>query len=155
MAEQVLSPSTYLSIPHHRILNETAPSDVDDERRRKQGCWSRGSGKRPSSLIQNISVNVLSLLQDEVFEKLKSFQIDRRRITLLGDDDRQEGGFGVVRRAHLYESPYLPSRLAGTPQLVAVKLMKISSLFNALRNKRVGLVLVDIFSELKLVLVSR
>lgn len=106
-----------------------------------------------------ISPLMPSPLQDEVFEKLKSFQVDHRRIVFLDDDDRQEGGFGVVRRAHLYESAYLPSRLAlgiyGTPQLVAVKQMKISKMFTALRKKRVGLVLVDIFRELKLVLVSR
>lgn len=112
-----------------------------------------------SSPIQNLSVDVPSPLQDDVFEKLKSFQVDHRKIVFLEDDDLQEGGFGVVRPAHLYGSAYLPSRLAmgiyGPPQLVAVKQMKISKMFTALRKKRVGPLLVNTFRELKLVLVSR
>ncbi|KAG9040568.1 hypothetical protein FS837_000449 [Tulasnella sp. UAMH 9824] len=77
---------------------------------------------------------------DEVFEKLKSFEVDHRRIVFLEDGDRQEGGFGVVRPAHLHASTYLPSRLAsgiyGPPQLVAVKQMKLSKMFTSLRKKR-------------------
>lgn len=56
-----------------------------------------------------------------------------------------------MRRAHLYPSSYLPqwltSRRYGPPQVVAVKEIKISSIYNTSELKRVG------FSLLLLVLV--
>ncbi|KIO19427.1 hypothetical protein M407DRAFT_30930 [Tulasnella calospora MUT 4182] len=77
---------------------------------------------------------------DEEFEKLKRFHIDGRRVVFIDDDHTPEGGFGIVRRAELHHSAYLPSWLAsrryGPPQLVAVKQIKVSGAFNMPRVKR-------------------
>ncbi|KIO15890.1 hypothetical protein M407DRAFT_34498 [Tulasnella calospora MUT 4182] len=77
---------------------------------------------------------------DEEYEKLERFHVNCRRIVLVGDKDPPEGGFGVVRRAELYQSAYLPTWLAsrrdGPPQIVAVKQIKITKMSNTPRVKR-------------------
>lgn len=78
------------------------------------------------------------------------FFVERRRIVLLDENQGMEGGLGIVRRAELHHSAYLPTRLVsrqfGPPQIVAVKQIKISAVSNLKRVKRVGLALVDSFS---------
>ncbi|KAG8902478.1 hypothetical protein FRC01_009570, partial [Tulasnella sp. 417] len=77
---------------------------------------------------------------DETYTGLKQHQIDRRRIVFVRDELRRSGGYGVVRRAQLYSSAYLPIWLAprfqGPPQLVAVKQIRISAADNPLELKR-------------------
>lgn len=66
---------------------------------------------------------------------------------LIDKNHKSEGGFGIVRRAKLYHSAYLPawldSRLHGPPQLLAVKQIKVSDFTTMSRAKRVGLVFVN------------
>ncbi|KIO30873.1 hypothetical protein M407DRAFT_20195 [Tulasnella calospora MUT 4182] len=78
---------------------------------------------------------------DEEYRKIeKTFFVDRRRVVLVDHDQGAEGGFGIVRRAELHQSPYLPawlgSRRYGPPQSVAVKQIKISTVSNLPRVKR-------------------
>ncbi|KAG8981121.1 hypothetical protein FRC05_004021 [Tulasnella sp. 425] len=77
---------------------------------------------------------------DEEYERLSTFQVDRRRIVLVQDNCKRSGGYGIVRQAHLYPSSYLPAWLAlrqyGPAQHVAVKQIKISEVDNMPDAKR-------------------
>ncbi|KIO23545.1 hypothetical protein M407DRAFT_26997 [Tulasnella calospora MUT 4182] len=77
---------------------------------------------------------------DEEYQKLEKFHVDRRRIFLVDDDHERSGGYGIVRRAELQHSTYLPAWLAsrqyGPPQMVAVKQIKISAADNMPSVKR-------------------
>ncbi|KAG8995436.1 hypothetical protein FRB90_000184 [Tulasnella sp. 427] len=70
-----------------------------------------------------------NLFQDEQYEKLRRFQVDRRRIVPVENNPTRAGGYGIVQKAELHESPYLPAWLAmrryGPPQIVAVKQIRI------------------------------
>ncbi|KAG8981122.1 hypothetical protein FRC05_004022 [Tulasnella sp. 425] len=70
---------------------------------------------------------------DEEYERLSTFQIDRRRIVLSQDDCKRSGGYGIVRQAQLYHSSDLPTWFAwrrdGPGQHVAVKQIKIPEAF--------------------------
>ncbi|KAG9014082.1 hypothetical protein FRB90_005630, partial [Tulasnella sp. 427] len=67
--------------------------------------------------------------RDEQYEKLRRFQVGRRRIVPVENNPTRAGGYGIVQKAELHESPYLPSWLAmrryGPPQIVAVKQIRI------------------------------
>ncbi|KAG8994723.1 hypothetical protein FRB90_000362 [Tulasnella sp. 427] len=67
---------------------------------------------------------------DEAYRALKRYQINHRRLEFLIDDHERSGGYGIVRKARLHQSSYLPTWLAshhyGPPELVAVKQIKIS-----------------------------
>lgn len=81
-------------------------------------------------------------MQNEAYEGLKAFEVDRRRIVFDVDDHKRSGGYGIVRQAMLYPSSYLPtwwaSRQYGPPQHVAVKQIKISEMDNMSDAKRVS-----------------
>ncbi|KAG8913704.1 hypothetical protein FRC00_001796 [Tulasnella sp. 408] len=122
-------------------------------------CWSFDPALRPTALPRSVYINPATrppsrpyqaihttteagsrnAVVDEVFEKLKSFQVDHSRI-VFPNYDRQEGGFGVVQRAYLFESAPLASQLVlgigRPPQLVAAKQMKISKMPTDPRKKR-------------------
>ncbi|KIO21535.1 hypothetical protein M407DRAFT_28867 [Tulasnella calospora MUT 4182] len=77
---------------------------------------------------------------DAAYQALEIYQADRRRIVFLPDTQKRAGGYGIVRPAHLYATPYLPAwlatRLYGPPQVVAVKQIKISAIDNVDELKR-------------------
>ncbi|KAG8994478.1 hypothetical protein FRB90_000418 [Tulasnella sp. 427] len=70
------------------------------------------------------------IAQDEAYRALKRYQINHRRLEFLTDDHERSGGYGIVRKARLHQSSYLPTWLAshhyGPPEVVAVKQIKIS-----------------------------
>lgn len=90
-----------------------------------------------------IDANVTPASQDEEYKKLKNFYVERQRIVLTDENYAQEGGFGIVRRAELRHSARLPAWLAtrryGPPQIVAVKQIKLSEIYNTPKVKRVGI----------------
>ena len=65
-----------------------------------------------------------------------------RRIVFVDEEHKRAGGYGVVRQAHLHVSAYIPtwftSRRYGAPQVVAVKEIKMSSIYSLHELKRVG-----------------
>ncbi|KAG8915787.1 hypothetical protein FRC00_013986 [Tulasnella sp. 408] len=75
---------------------------------------------------------------DEEYEKLERFRVDPRRIVFR--DYQDQLGFGIVLRAELHESAYLPtwlaSRLYGPPRFVAVKQTRITANAYVTRVKR-------------------
>lgn len=97
----------------------------------------------------------ISPFQDEEYEKMEEFKVDKRRIVIVDDDPLRLGGYGIVQRAELHHSVYLPTWLAlrryGPPQPVAVKQIKVSVAGPDL--KRVKPSVIDIFSWLTVVLV--
>ncbi|KIO28600.1 hypothetical protein M407DRAFT_22184 [Tulasnella calospora MUT 4182] len=77
---------------------------------------------------------------DEEYEKLQMFHVERQRIVLIDENYKSEGGYGIVRRAELYQSASLPTWVAehvyGPPQLVAVKQIRVSDFTTMKRAKR-------------------
>ncbi|KIO21534.1 hypothetical protein M407DRAFT_28866 [Tulasnella calospora MUT 4182] len=67
---------------------------------------------------------------EAAYHSLSVYQVDSSRIVFINDGRRRAGGYGIVRRAQLHHSAYLPTWLAsrqyGPPQLVAVKQMRMS-----------------------------
>ncbi|KAG8906599.1 hypothetical protein FRC01_007950, partial [Tulasnella sp. 417] len=77
---------------------------------------------------------------EEAYESLKKHHVDRRRIVFFRHEHKRSGGYGVVQRAELYQSAYLPSwfasRLHGQPQIVAVKQIRMSAADDPFELKR-------------------
>lgn len=90
---------------------------------------------------------------EEAYERLKLYHIDRQRIVFVRDEPRRSGGYGIVQRAQLYESAYVPAFLAlhlnGPPQIVAVKQIRISAADDPFETKRVFTKEVLVWSSLK------
>ncbi|KAG9041118.1 hypothetical protein FS837_012721, partial [Tulasnella sp. UAMH 9824] len=80
------------------------------------------------------------LAVDEAYEKLDEYHIDRGRVVFTDNNQKHQGGFGIVRQAHLHTSAYLPTWIAsyayGEPQLVAVKQIKMSFMDDVYDLKR-------------------
>lgn len=69
--------------------------------------------------------------------------MDSRRVVFVKDGRKRAGGYGIVRRAELHRSAYLPtwfaSRQYGPPQVVAVKQMRMSVADDPLSLKAVSI----------------
>ncbi|KIO24722.1 hypothetical protein M407DRAFT_25872, partial [Tulasnella calospora MUT 4182] len=93
------------------------------------------------------------LAVDEAYQKLDEYHINRRRISFMANDEWRAGGYGVVRRAQLRASSYLPtwisSRLYDQPQVVAVKEIKLSAIYHGSDLKRAFTKEVLVWSRLK------
>lgn len=115
----------------------------DAEKRLARGQAVVGVAALQSSPIQNSSHTPGTLhIQDEAYQALEKYQVDQRRIVFVDEEHRRAGGYGVVRQAHLHASAYVPtwfaSRRYGAPQVVAVKEIKMSSIYSLHELKRVG-----------------
>lgn len=93
----------------------------------------------PQSSSQSLTVR---RIQDEAYNTLEEYKINRRRVVFVTNDERREGGYGVVRKADLRASSYLPtwfpSRQNTQPQVVAVKEIKLSAMYDGADLKRVS-----------------
>ncbi|KAG9027405.1 hypothetical protein FS837_004285, partial [Tulasnella sp. UAMH 9824] len=106
--------------------------DVDRKRAEKQ---ARKQAKKQAKRQEKRRLAV-----DEEYEKLDEYRIDRGRVVFIDNNQKRQGGFGVVRQAHLHTSAYLPTWIAshvyGEPQLVAVKQITVPPVQDAWDLKR-------------------